>query len=132
MAEIVEVYGREFELAKPKPSHYLALLHFVGNLVREGYADKVVELSEEDMGGIEWLFRVVETINEEQLTKFAAVLLQDDVEDTAAFIEENGGVELGWLMEAFAVNCELADLGQVVESFRRARQAIRSWRPKAD
>jgi hypothetical protein len=133
MTEIVEVYGREFEIAKPKPTHYLNLLHFVGDLAREGYADQVVELSKsEDMGGIEWLFRVVETINEEQLAKFAAVLLQDDVEGTVEFIEENGGVELGWLMEAFAVNCELADLGQVVESFRRARQAIRSWRTKAD
>jgi len=31
------------------------------------------------------------------------------------------------LAEAFAVNCELADLGQVIDQFRRAFKAIRSW-----
>lgn len=132
MAEAIDVYGREFEVGKPKTRHYLNLLRFVKELVREGYADKLEELSEaEDMGGIEFLFEIIDVIDEEQLTHFAAVLLQDDVDETIAWIEENGGVELGWLVEAFAINCELADLGQVVESFRRAQAAIRGWGAQA-
>jgi len=128
MAEAIQVYDREFELDKPKTKHYLNLLRFVKRLIKDGYGDKLEEIAQaEDMGGIEVLFEIVDTVEEEHLTHFAAVLLQDDVEETIAYVEENGGVELGWLAEAFAVNCELADLGQVIDQFRRAFKAIRSW-----
>lgn len=132
MAETVEVYGREFEIGKPKTHHYLNLLRFLKRLVEEGYSEKLEELSNaENMGGVEFLFELVEVLHEDHLTHFAAVLLQGDVEETVEFIEEAGGVELGWLMESFAINCELADLGQVVASFRRASKAIRGWRERA-
>jgi len=128
MAETIQVYDREFELDKPKTKHYLSLLRFVKRLIKDGYGDKLEEIAQaEDMGGIEVLFEIVDTVEEKHLTHFAAVLLQDDVEETIAFVEKNGGVELGWLAEAFAVNCELADLGQVIDQFRRAFKAIRSW-----
>lgn len=128
MAETIQVYDQDFEVGKPKTRDYLNLLRFVKRLIKDGYGDKLEEIAQsEDMGGIEVLFEIVDAVEEEHLTHFAAVLLHDDVEDTIAFIEENGGVELGWLAEAFAVNCELADLGQVIEQFRRAFKAIRSW-----
>ena len=129
MAEIVEVYGREFEVGKPRVHDYLNLLQFVKRVVRDGYADQLSDLSNsaDEVGGIEFFLELAGAVEEEHLTHLAAVLLQGDIDETIAFIEDNGGVELGWMMEAFAINCELADLEQVVESFRRAQEAIKSW-----
>lgn len=129
MAETLTVYGREFTIGKPRVTHYISLLKFFKRLISEGYTDRLEELSAaDDIGGFDFFFGLVEAIEEDHLTHLAAVLLQDDVDETIEFIEENGGVELGWLMESFAINAELADLGQVVESFRRAQKAIRGWR----
>jgi len=129
VAEIVEVYGREFEIGKPKTKHYLNLLRFLKLLIQEGYAEKLEELTDmEDVTGFEFFFELVGAIEEEHLAHLSAVLLQGDIDETVAFLDKNGGVELGWLTEAFAINCELADLGRVVENFRRAFAAIRGWR----
>lgn len=136
MAETIEVYGREFEVGKPKARHYISLLRLVKDLIKEGYGDAIAELTarartKEGISDTQAIFLVldlVDELEEQHLTRFAAILLQDDVDDTVAFIEENGGVEIGALMEAFAVNCEQADIGEVVAFFRRAQEAIGGWR----
>lgn len=135
MAETVEVYGREFEIGKPKAHHYLNLLRFLKEFpflkeliqsVDEGMLDEDTELEER---GMEFFFQIIDALDESHLTHFAAVLLQGEIDETVALIQENGGVELGWLMESFAINCELVDIAQVMKSFRRASAALQRWRP---
>ena len=43
------------------------------------------------------------------------------------FVESVGGLDPVWAMDAFAILCEKADIGRVMDSFRRAQKAIRSW-----
>lgn len=136
MSEIVQVYGREFKVGKPRVQHYLSALRLVKDLIKEGYEDQLAflmgEAQEREINKTEFVFFLLDLLDgldEEYLNRFTAILLQGDIGETVDYLEENGGVEPSVFMEAFAINCEEADIVEVVKFFRRALEAIQGWRP---
>jgi len=134
VAEIVDVYGREFRVGKPRIQHYLSTLRLIKDLIKGGYEDELAFLMGEaqgrDVSATEFVFFLLDLLDgldEAYLTRLTAILLQGDIDKTIAFIEENGGVEPSVFMEAFAINCEQADIVEVTKFFRRALKAIRGW-----
>lgn len=133
MSNIVTVGDREFTIGRPRPRHYLHLLRFLKDLFKSGYGEIIGLVSDdeegEDIAPLEAFFALVDQISEADLNRLGAILLQfDDVDEGLAFIEAQGGVDLVWLTEAFAINCEVADIGLVVKNFRRAQKAWGKWR----
>ncbi|TSA39715.1 hypothetical protein D4Q85_00745 [bacterium] len=133
MSNIVTVGDREFTIGRPRPRHYLYLLRFLKDLFKSGYGEMIGLMPDgeegEDIAPLEAFFALVDKISETDLNRFGAILLQfDDIDEGLAFIDAQNGVDLVWLTEAFAINCEVADIGLVVSNFRRAQNAWGKWK----
>lgn len=137
--ETITIGEREFELGRPKTKHYRNLLMLMVGLLRENtdIATRITTMKEEEFDNalaenlayFDVFLDVLETLSEQRLLELGAILLQfDDVQEGAKWIEGQGGLDPIWAFEAFAINCELADLGRIRDSFRRALRAIQSWR----
>ena len=143
--ETIQVGTKERTLGKPQVKHYLNATQTLLDIIKrsddllsalaEG-GEKAQDVKEgenvDTQTGIDMLRAFIDflaELEEEDIVRVGAVLLQfKDVDEGVAFIEEAGGVELGWLTEAFAINAETADIGRVVENFRRAAAAVQRQR----
>lgn len=141
--ETIKVGTEEITLGKPRVKHYLNASKVMLEILKR--SDELLEAislgaraevgedgnvnPETGLDVIKEFIDFLAELTEDDIARVAAVLLQfEDIDEGVQFIEQAGGVELGWLTEAFAINAETADIGRVVENFRRAVRAVQAQR----
>lgn len=145
MTETVSVYGREFTIRKPRIQHYMSMLRLIKDLIKEGYQEdlmnlisKAQESDESEDGGVSnsdmalFGLELVAGLDDAYITRLTAILLQGDLDETIALLNENGGVAPSVFMEAVAINAEQADIAEVVKFFRRTVAAVEAWSPREE
>ena len=145
MAETIQVGTEQRTLGKPQVKHYLNATRLLLDILKrndtlleaiargsESAKDLEDGQSVDARTSVDMLKAFIDflaELQEEDICRVGAVLLQfKDIDEGVVFIEKAGGVELGWLTEAFAINAETADIGRVVENFRRTVQAVQAQR----